>query len=627
MATEEIGLNRALADAGIEVTETDLGEYVVQLAGEHPAHIIAPAIEKTAEEVAELFAAVEGEPVDPTPEALTATARRRLREVFLTADVGITGVNFGVAETGSICLVENEGNARLVSTFPRVHVALMGMERVVPTLADLAVLLRLLARSATGQKITSYTTLLTGPAPRRRGGRPGGAPRRDPRQRPHAASSTARYREMLNCIRCGACINVCPIYRKTGGSAYGPVVSGPMGAVLAPLLAGLETAPDLPHASSLCGACTAACPVRIPLHELLLDLRRDLVAEDVAPRGERLAFALWSLAWSRPGLYRLSRAAARLARPLAGRIGPGRTWTRGSRAAADPTVSASRRAVRPRGRAGRVRRPPRRDARARGRRRSRMRSTGSRTPGAWCSPPRRTSRARRSLLPPAHVTRLREDAILPGLAELFAAVGPDLPSALAIVSGPSRSGDIEQRMIVGVHGPGEVHVVLVPAGLAAHATTRARSPRSSRRRARPRGAQRRHTAGALAGVAVGDDRPGRVGAAGREERRERGRLGVEDLRHVHVDRAGDVALARVARVARLAGELLRRADVEDGDGAVVEQARELVARHSTSPRKATQPTRELLRPLERGQVARAVEARELGPRDGVGDRHAPRRTG
>ena len=328
MATEEIGLNAGLEAAGIRPVETDLGEYILQLAGEHPVHIIAPAIEKTGEDVAELFSRVEGAPVAPELEELTKTARRQLREVFLTADVGITGANFGVAETGSICLVTNEGNGRLVSSLPRVHVAVMGIERVVPTLAELAVLLKLLARSATGQKLTTYTTLVTGP---RRPGEADGPEELHVVLLDNGRSKLAhgRYREMLNCIRCGACLNVCPVYRKAGGGAYGSVYSGPMGAVLAPLLVGLERAPDHPHASSLCGACTSACPVKIPLHELLLELRRDLVADGVAPRRERIAFALWSLAWSRPWTYRVSTALARLGEPLAGRLGPGRAWTAG----------------------------------------------------------------------------------------------------------------------------------------------------------------------------------------------------------------------------------------------------------------------------------------------------------
>jgi L-lactate dehydrogenase complex protein LldF len=328
MASEEIELNAVLESAGVRPVETDLGEYILQLAGEHPVHIVAPAIEKTAEQVAELLSRVDGEDVPVELEALTKAARRQLRETFLQADVGITGANFGVSETGSICLVTNEGNARLVSSVPPVHVAIMGMERLVPTTADLAVLLRLLARSGTGQKLTVYTTLITGPR------RPG---EQDGPEELHVVILDngrtnllrGRYREMLACIRCGACLNVCPVYRKSGGAAYGPVYSGPMGAVLLPLLVGLERAPSLPHASSLCGACTEACPVKIPLHELLLDLRRDLVEEGVASRVERLVFLLWSWLWSTVAGYRLTTALARLGQRFGGLAGPGRTWAAG----------------------------------------------------------------------------------------------------------------------------------------------------------------------------------------------------------------------------------------------------------------------------------------------------------
>jgi L-lactate dehydrogenase complex protein LldF len=328
MASEEIRLNEALEGAGVRPVETDLGEYILQLAAEHPVHIIAPAIEKTAADCADLLSRAGEEDVRAELEEITRAARLQLREVFLNADVGVTGANFGVAETGSICLVTNEGNGRLVSALPRVHVAVMGMERVVPALADLAVLLRLLARSATGQKLSVYTTLITGP---RRAGERDGPEELHVVILDNGRSNLlgGRYQEMLNCIRCGACLNVCPVYRKAGGGAYGPVYSGPMGAVLVPLLVGLERAPALPHASSLCGACTAACPVKIPLHELLLELRRDLVEREVAPATERLGFALWSLAWSRPWSYRLSTALARLGEPLAARFGPGRTWASG----------------------------------------------------------------------------------------------------------------------------------------------------------------------------------------------------------------------------------------------------------------------------------------------------------
>jgi L-lactate dehydrogenase complex protein LldF len=328
MASEEIGINEALAEAGVRAVECDLGEYILQLAGEHPVHIILPAIEKTAEDVAELFSAVDGAPLTAELETLAAAARRQLREVFLHADVGLTGANFAVSATGSICLVTNEGNGGLVTSLPRVHVALLGMERLVPTLDDLAVLLQLLPRSATGQKLTSYTRIISGP---RRPGESDGPEELHVVVLDNGRSNLrrGRYKEMLACIRCGACLNVCPVYRKAGGGAYGPVYSGPMAAVLVPLLVGLERAPSLPHASSLCGACTAACPVKIPLHELLLDLRRDLVEERVAPFRERLAFTLWSLAWSRPFLYRIATTLGRLALPFAGRLGPGRAWSSG----------------------------------------------------------------------------------------------------------------------------------------------------------------------------------------------------------------------------------------------------------------------------------------------------------
>ena len=328
MVSEEIELNAALEAAGVQVVETDLGEYILQLAGEHPVHIVAPAIEKTKEDVAALLSQVEGTPVPADLAALTKAARRQLRKTFLAADVGITGVNFGVADTGTIVLVTNEGNGRLVSGLPRVHIALMGMERLVADLADLSVLLRLLGRSGTGQPLTTYTTLITGP-------------RRDEEQdgpdelhvvildNGRSRLLDGRYREMLACIRCGSCLNVCPIYRRTGGETYGPVYSGPMGAVLVPLLAGLEQASDLPHASSLCGACADACPVKIPLHELLLELRADLVEQRVAPLRERLAFRLWSYAWSSPAGYRLTTRLARLGGPFAGLVGPGRAWAKG----------------------------------------------------------------------------------------------------------------------------------------------------------------------------------------------------------------------------------------------------------------------------------------------------------
>jgi L-lactate dehydrogenase complex protein LldF len=331
MLTEEIGLNHALEAAGVKVVETDLGEYIIQLAGEHPVHIIAPAIEKTAADAARVLGAVEGKELPAELGPLMQAARRQLRETFLAADVGITGANFAVADTGSICLVSNEGNARLVSSLPRVHVALIGKERLIENLDDLSVMLRLLARSATGQRLTTYTTLVTGP---RRAGEQDGPEELHLIVVDNGRSKLlgTKYEEMLACIRCGACLNVCPIYRKTGGSAYSKVYSGPMGAVLLPLLTGLQEAPALPHASSLCGACTEACPVKIPLHELLLELRADLVEQHAGSRLERIAFTLWSYAWSTSLGYRVSTRLARLGQPLGALAGPGRTWAQAGRA-------------------------------------------------------------------------------------------------------------------------------------------------------------------------------------------------------------------------------------------------------------------------------------------------------
>jgi L-lactate dehydrogenase complex protein LldF len=328
MAAEEIGLNEALEAAGVRPVETDLGEYILQLEGDHPAHIVAPALEKTKEDVARLFSQVEGHDVPAELDQLTSAARRQLRQVFMEADVGVTGANFCVAETGTLVTVTNEGNARLVSALPRVHIAITGIERLVPTLAELAPLLELLGRSGTGQRLTSYTQLVTGP---RREGEEDGPDELHVVFLENGRRNLmgTKYEEMLACIRCGACLNVCPVYRKTAGAAYGPVYSGPMGAVLVPLLVGLRDAAALPHASSLCGACTEVCPVKIPLHELLLELRRDLVEQHIGSRFERLAMRLWSLAWSSVLGYRISTFVARLGQRFAGSLGPGKVWSEG----------------------------------------------------------------------------------------------------------------------------------------------------------------------------------------------------------------------------------------------------------------------------------------------------------
>ncbi len=309
MASEEIGLNERLGAAGVDVAETDLGEFIVQTAGEAPEHIIIPAIHKSRADVRALLEPLAGEPIGDDPADLTAFARAHLRERFLRAPVGITGVNFGVAETGTLVLVENEGNGRMCSGLPRVHIAIMGMERIVANMADLATLLPLLIRSGTGQKITSYVSLVGGP---RRGEEADGPDELHLVILDNGRSRVrdTAYRSVLHCIRCGACQNVCPVYRQVGGTAYGWVYGGPIGAVLTPLLHPQDGLDELGQASSLCAACDDVCPVRIPLHELLLGLRRDRAVTS-AGRLERLAFRAWSTAWSRPFIYRLTTRTAR----------------------------------------------------------------------------------------------------------------------------------------------------------------------------------------------------------------------------------------------------------------------------------------------------------------------------
>jgi L-lactate dehydrogenase complex protein LldF len=321
MASEEVHLNEALEEAGLTVVETDLGEYIIQLAGEKPSHIIAPAIHKTREQVSELFQARLGMPPTDEIPVMTRTARAALREEFLRADMGITGVNFGVAETGSIVLVTNEGNGRLTSGAPRIHVAIMGIERIVPTTADLLVLLQVLARSSTGQKLSVYTTMITGPA---RAEDPDG-----PEEFHLVLLDNGRsrmlgteYAEALFCIRCGACLNICPVYQEIGGHAYGSTYSGPIGAVLTPALEGIDGDNKwLPQASSLCGACQEVCPVHIALPDMLLKLRRDTVKERRQPWTERLSMRAWRIGMSTPELYRASGRMSRMGLRLLRRRG------------------------------------------------------------------------------------------------------------------------------------------------------------------------------------------------------------------------------------------------------------------------------------------------------------------
>ena len=312
MATEEIHLNEALEAAGVTPVETDLGEYIIQLAHERPSHIIAPAIHKTKGQVAELFARELGRETQPDPEVLTRIARAELREKFVQADMGISGANFGVADTGTIVLVTNEGNGRMVTSLPRVHVAVMGVEKVIPSMTDLAVFLAILAKSATGQKLSVYTSLVNGP---RRGGELEG-----PEELHLVLLDSGRIRqiagplrEALSCLRCGACLNVCPVYRQIGGHAYGYTYPGPIGILLTAMLNGPASVKDLAHASSLCGACADACPVRIDIPRMLIELRRDIGERRIAPWPERVVFGVFGRVLQRPAVYRL---AARLGRVL-----------------------------------------------------------------------------------------------------------------------------------------------------------------------------------------------------------------------------------------------------------------------------------------------------------------------
>jgi L-lactate dehydrogenase complex protein LldF len=326
MVTEEIELNEALEHAGIEAVETDLGEYIVQIAGEKPSHILAPAIHKSKGDISDLFAEKLGESNLREAEEMAAVARRHLREKFCTAEMGITGGNFAVAETGTIVLVENEGNIRLSTTLPRVHVALVGIEKVIPRLSDLAVFLKVLARSASGQKMSAYVSFITGA---RRAGETDGA-----REFHLVLLDNGRTRiledeekrESLYCLRCGACLNACPVYQKIGGHAYGSVYQGPIGSIITPPLIGLGKSKDLPFASSLCGACREICPVKINIPHVLLTLRSEWAEgkardETGARKGpsvvERAAIKLWAFAMRHPTIYKLTfRLAAKLQGPL-----------------------------------------------------------------------------------------------------------------------------------------------------------------------------------------------------------------------------------------------------------------------------------------------------------------------
>lgn len=334
MVTEELHLNRALAEIGVEAVESDLGEYIIQLAGETPSHIIIPAIHKNRHQIAELLSAEAGETLPPDTSILAGFVRKKLREKFLEADIGMTGCNFAIAETGSMVLFENEGNARMVTTVPKVQITLMGMERIIPSWADLEVMATLLPRSATGQKLTVYMSGITGP---KRGEDADG-----PEEMHIVIVDNGRsnqlgdpeFQELLNCIRCGACLNACPVYRHIGGHAYGGTYSGPIGAVLTPALQkNVAEWDDIANASSLCGACYEACPVKIPLHDMLVYLRRRKVEQGYADAMETAGMRGFGAVMAKPGRLKAALKLAKLGQPLIARggeirakVGPLKGW-------------------------------------------------------------------------------------------------------------------------------------------------------------------------------------------------------------------------------------------------------------------------------------------------------------
>ncbi|NMO97815.1 LutB/LldF family L-lactate oxidation iron-sulfur protein [Paenibacillus lemnae] len=286
MVSEELHLNKALESIGVEAVETDLGEYIIQLADETPSHIIIPAIHKNRYQIADLLSKEAGETLPPDTSILAGFVRNKLREKFLDAEIGMTGCNFAIAETGSMVLFENEGNARMVTTVPKTQITLMGMERIIPSWTDLEVMATLLPRSATGQKLTVYMSGITGPRRDEDGDGPDEMHIIILDNGRSLQLGDPEFQELLNCIRCGACLNACPVYRQIGGHAYGGTYSGPIGAVLTPALKkNVAEWDDIANASSLCGACYEACPVKIPLHDMLVSLRRRKVE---AGRGNKL---------------------------------------------------------------------------------------------------------------------------------------------------------------------------------------------------------------------------------------------------------------------------------------------------------------------------------------------------
>ncbi|GAB1668712.1 LutB/LldF family L-lactate oxidation iron-sulfur protein [Mannheimia haemolytica] len=304
MVTEEIGMNHVLEAEGIKVVETDLGEYLLQIVGDKPSHIVVPAIHKDRHRIRQEMHDVLGYQGSETPEEMTAFVRQKIREDFLEADIGISGCNFAVPETGSVCLVTNEGNLRMATTVPKTHIAVMGMERIAPTFKEVDVLITMLARSAVGAKLTAYNTWLTGP---RLEGETDG-----PEEFHLVIVDNGRskileseFQEVLRCIRCGACLNTCPAYRQIGGHGYGSIYPGPIGSVISPLLGGYEEFKELPYACSLCTACNSVCPVKIPLAQLILKHREKIADAGLTPMTERLSIFGFNFANSHPTLWKV----------------------------------------------------------------------------------------------------------------------------------------------------------------------------------------------------------------------------------------------------------------------------------------------------------------------------------
>ncbi|MFD1037024.1 LutB/LldF family L-lactate oxidation iron-sulfur protein [Virgibacillus byunsanensis] len=317
MVTEEIGINQTLEASGRDVVETDLGEYIIQLAEDPPSHFLAPALHKNKEQVRDVFKEERNYENTSNPEELTLFAREQLRQEFLSADIGITGCNYAISDTGTVSLVTNEGNAEMVTTYPKTQISVMGMERIVPTWKEFDILVSMLARSAVGQKLSTYVTTLTG------------AKREDEVDGPEefhlvildngrSKMLGSEFQSALHCIRCSACLNVCPVYRHIGGHAYGSIYSGPIGAVISPILGGYEENKELPFASTLCSACTDACPVKIPLHELLLKHRQNIVEEEnKSPVSEKWAMQAFKMVTKNSSLYNFStKSASILSKPF-----------------------------------------------------------------------------------------------------------------------------------------------------------------------------------------------------------------------------------------------------------------------------------------------------------------------